>query len=179
MSAVTERTIEEKLRALKLLRGEQSAIPAAANGAGATPPQRARQKIPRADSLQVLLQQALHARNVQRVEECLQVQDDRTVAQTVARMDAAHAVLLLDFIVTRFQLVPTRQRQLAKWLRAVLVAHMATLVSSATCATRLAPLYQSMQDRLRNHAALLRLQGRLDVVCEQVKLRSLAVASVP
>lgn len=134
---------------------------------------------PRADSVLHLLTQALHTRDAALLEVCLSQSDAGVVAATVARLGAAHVLPLLAALVQRLQGRPARAAQLVTWLRALLVAHTAYLLSVPDLARSLSPLFQALDARLAVFRKLLALSGRLDLLLSLRSTARLAAVAAP
>eukprot|EP00958_Prasinococcus_capsulatus_P027392 scaffold5498_cov323-Prasinococcus_capsulatus_cf.AAC.3 len=132
-----------------------------------------------ADSLAVLLSQALQADDASMLERCLNVTDARVVSNTVRRLQAAEAVKFLDATVTRLRGRPGRAEPLTVWIKSVLLTHTSALINMPSaqavvalrlrCAGRplqnsLAEMYQILEARMSLLQPLLALQGRLDLL---------------
>ncbi|GAB4813616.1 hypothetical protein N2152v2_000662 [Parachlorella kessleri] len=157
-------TFAERLAALQLQDGGGPGDPGKAQqskqgGPGVVP------KGPlKADSLSVLLSQALQSGDRALLERCFTVRNEDVVRKTAARLSSADAALFLKAAVQRLQSAPARGEQLAAWIRAVLLAHAGSLVATAGMQGTLAHLYQIIEARLASYHSLLSLAGRLDVV---------------
>jgi U3 small nucleolar RNA-associated protein 5 len=97
--------------------------------------------------------------------------DLRLIFNTVHRLPTAFVVPFLKQVVRRFQSRPGRGIKLAKWIKAVLLIHMAYLMTVPGLTNELGPLYQTIDMRLAAFKKLLRLQGRLDVLDQHIRLR--------
>lgn len=121
----------------------------------------------KADSLGVLLTQALRSSDRTLLEQCLSVSDGRVVANTVKRLVPLDAALLLRAAVERLQSRPARGQQLAAWIQAVLLHHTAYLMAAPGAAPVMSSLYQIIEARLAMHRQLLSLTGRLELLLAQ------------
>jgi U3 small nucleolar RNA-associated protein 5 len=140
--------------------GATSAPPAAAAAAAAAFPSGAI----KADSLAVLLTQALQSGDKLLLERCLSVRNEEVVANTVRRLRPADAATFLRTAVARLQSAPARGEQLAGWVRAVLLHHTAYLAAGGAGGETLGALYQLIEARMAAYQPLLALSGRLDLV---------------
>lgn len=109
----------------------------AAAGSGQLPPGPIK-----ADSLSVLLTQALRSSDRALLERCLGVSNERVIVNTVKRLVPMDAVALLRVTVERLQSKPVRGHQLATWIRAVLVSHTAYLMAAPGAQPIMTSLYQ-------------------------------------
>ncbi|KIY93949.1 hypothetical protein MNEG_14012 [Monoraphidium neglectum] len=121
----------------------------------------------KADSLAVLLQQALRSGDRGLLERCLGLSDARVVRNSVRRLLPMDAAALLRACVERLQSRPVRGQQLAGWIRAVLLHHTAYLMAAPGVQPVLTSLYQTIEARLAMQRTLLSLSGRLDLLLAQ------------
>jgi U3 small nucleolar RNA-associated protein 5 len=172
-SAGNDLTLQEKLDALTVS-DEQAAgknTTGGVNNSGKPQSSKKSNGAPRADSIQQMLVQALHSEDHQLLDECLEMGDLRLIFNTVHRLPTAFVVPFLKQVVRRFQSRPGRGIKLAKWIKAVLLIHMAYLMTVPGLTNELGPLYQTIDMRLAAFKKLLRLQGRLDVLDQHIRLR--------
>lgn len=123
----------------------------------------------KADSLAVLLTQALQSGDRTLLERCLSVRKEDIINKTVRRLAPADAAAFLHAVVQRLQSAPARGDQLAAWIRAVLLHHTAYLSGVAGAQGTLGYLYQLIEARLASYQPLLALSGRLDLVLANAK----------
>ncbi|KAH9060766.1 hypothetical protein EDB87DRAFT_1561352 [Lactarius vividus] len=137
---------------------------------------------PNSITLTRTLIQALHSADTKLLETCLAYSDAALITQTVQRLPPQLAVPLLGACVQRLgrTSAPSSQRTavLVRWVRTVLVVHSGHLMTMPDLVTRLAGLHATLTARLSLRESLLSLSGRLDMVLQQVDLRS-STAPVP
>lgn len=121
----------------------------------------------KADSLGVLLTQALRSSDRALLEQCLGVADERVITNTVKRLVPLDAALLLRAAVERLQSRPARGQQLSAWIQAVLLHHTAYLMAAPGAAPVMSSLYQIIEARLAMQRQLLSLAGRLELLLAQ------------
>jgi U3 small nucleolar RNA-associated protein 5 len=134
-----EVTLGERIAALELRAaagGNEDAEAAAAAGAALL------DGPVKADSLAVLLQQALRSGDKALLERCLGLSDARVVRNSVRRLLPMDAAALLRACVERLQSRPVRGQQLAGWIRAVLLHHTAYLMAAPGVQPVMTSLYQ-------------------------------------
>ena len=119
---------------------------------------------PRADSLVILLTQALGSSDGALLERVLSVSQAGVVSNTCNLLSPQLALSFLAACVARLQAKPVRGAHLARWIRALLVAHAAHFANSPLAGTLLASLYGILDTRLALYRPLLALSGRLDLV---------------
>ncbi|KAI9445551.1 WD40 repeat-like protein [Lactarius indigo] len=133
---------------------------------------------PNSITLTRTLIQALHSSDTKLLETCLAYSDAALITQTVQRLPPQLAVPLLGACVQRLgrTSAPSSQRTavLVRWVRTVLVVHSGHLMTMPDLVTRLAGLHGTLTARLSLRESLLSLSGRLDMVLQQVDLRSSA-----
>ncbi len=171
-----EETLGQRVAALERSAGG-GGVDSAMGGEGAGPSGAALPAGPiKADSLGVLLTQALRSGDRALLERCVGVSDARVVNNTVRRLLPADAAAFLRAAVERLQSKPARGGQLSAWIRAVLVHHTAYLMSSPGVQGVLTSLYQTIESRLAMQRTLLSLSGRLDLLMVQARARAAAGA---
>lgn len=151
-----ELTLEQRVNALQLHQrpGVQRAVDPASPS-------------DKAMSVTVLLTQALRADDRQLLEKCFAISNDKVVKSTVQQLAPQDVARLLQVAVQRLQSSPKRGRQIATWLRAMLLHHTAYLMSAPGVQASLTGLYQAIEARLALYKPLVSLQGRLDLVLAQ------------
>ena len=81
-------------------------------------------------SVTVLLSQALRSKDHQLLEKCFAMSSDRVIKSTVQQLASQDAGRLLHVAVQRLQSSPHRGKQIAAWVRALLLYHTAYLISA-------------------------------------------------
>ena len=84
---------------------------------------------PKAESLQVVIEQALHSNDVALLESSLEVTQPSVVQATVQRMSTPNIIPFLNSLIVRFESNPNRAQRLIPWIRAVLVYHSTYLMT--------------------------------------------------
>jgi U3 small nucleolar RNA-associated protein 5 len=120
----------------------------------------------KADSLAVLLSQALRSGDRALLERCLAATDESLISRTAVRLSPADAAALLRACVARLAGAPAaRGERAAGWARAAILAHAASLAAAeGGPGGALGRLYQLIEARLASYHPLLALNGRLDLV---------------
>ena len=119
---------------------------------------------PKADSLAVLLSQALVAEDRALIERCLSVSDPTVVDNTVSRLAPHAATRLLGAALDRMRTKPARGEQLARWMRTVLLHHAGYIASSTKAQAQLVELQQTVESHVAMQRPLSSLLGRLDLL---------------
>eukprot|EP01116_Phalansterium_solitarium_P021244 TRINITY_DN6521_c0_g1_i1.p1 TRINITY_DN6521_c0_g1~~TRINITY_DN6521_c0_g1_i1.p1 ORF type:complete len:662 (+),score=197.41 TRINITY_DN6521_c0_g1_i1:114-2099(+) len=164
---ITNKTFQAQLEEMGEKADEPGAIDAAVEAleAGKTAKQL---NVPKADSLQAVLVQALHSKDNALLESCLAVSDPVIIRNTVQRLPLQQLLPFLKAAVEKFQAKPTRGIILVTWIRAVLVQHTAYLMTVPDLVSSLSGLYLTVDSRLSVFRKLLKLSGRLDLLLSQV-----------
>ena len=157
-----EQTLEEKLIALNIIEGD-----AKDHNENAQDSDKA--VVPRADSLQVLLSQALKAEDSALLEQCLNVGDEKVISNTIRRLQPSEAAQFLSVAVSKMEGRPQRALGLVPWVRAVLLQHASFVMTNLAMQPVLTNLYQIIDSRLVVFRPLLSLSGRLDLIMAQIQ----------
>lgn len=173
---VDEPTLAQRLKALKVQRGERSALgddaPSDTNAEEAVVPVGGA-------SLASSLTQALHSGDHTLLTSCLVHSDPNLIRTTVRRISGALAVRLLEACVDRLNrggvkskgaLGSGRARGIVEWMYQAMTCHTAYLMSLPDLVARLAQLHHSLAARLASHQRLLALKGRLELVMSQIDM---------
>jgi U3 small nucleolar RNA-associated protein 5 len=118
----------------------------------------------KADSLAVLLTQALRSNDRALLEKCLSTSSPRVVVNTVRRLLPMDAALFLRAAVDRVLSKPARAAQLAPWIKAVMHHHTGYMMTAPGVQAPLTALYQAIDARVGLYAQLLKVYGRLSLI---------------
>eukprot|EP00892_Ulva_mutabilis_P004366 jgi/Ulvmu1/2300/UM013_0147.1 len=148
-------------------------LPAAAASAAAVGPDggRSTREPITADSLTVLLTQAIKAGDKELLEKVLSSGRGVSITRTVQRLPAASAVAFFQQLVTRLQRTPARAAALLPWLRAALLHHAAALSASPPAQAAVAQLGGIVRQRAEALQPMLALRGRLEVLLATATVR--------
>uniref|UniRef100_A0A383W0U0 Small-subunit processome Utp12 domain-containing protein n=1 Tax=Tetradesmus obliquus TaxID=3088 RepID=A0A383W0U0_TETOB len=173
MEALGEQTLEQRIASLEQQQQQQQEAAMAAAGGSQQQQQQpgAAASLPpgpvKADSLSVLLSQALRSGDRALLEQCLGVANERVITNSVKRLVPLDAALLLRAAVERLQSRPVRGQQMAGWIHAVLLHHTAYLMAAPGAAPVMSSLYSIIEARLSVQRQLLSLAGRLELLLAQ------------
>ncbi|KAG8998905.1 Small subunit (SSU) processome component [Tulasnella sp. 427] len=126
------------------------------------------------------LTQALHSNDKQLLETCLQTADERVVKGTVEGLLQQHVVPLLDMLVERLAkggsggvggASTDYASTIVVWIRVVLFVHAAFLMTQPDLVKKLASLHATLVARSALQDRLQMLNGRLDLIFSQLRLR--------
>ncbi|KAK9943990.1 hypothetical protein M0R45_009576 [Rubus argutus] len=116
-------------------------------------------KHPSADSVHILLKQALHADDRALLLDCLYTQDEKVIAKSVSLLNPAGVLKLLQALIT---LIESRGAILAcahPWLRSLLLQHASGIVSHEFSLSALNSLYQLIESRVSTFQSALQLSS--------------------
>lgn len=152
-----EPTMGEKIESLSLLDKENSNGP----GGRESSPQK---KPPSADSIHVLLKQALHADDRSLLLECLYTQDEKVITNTTSLLNSGDVLKLLDSLLYILQ---SRGAVLAcalPWLRHLLLQHASGIMSQESSLLALNSLYQLIESRVSTFQSAIHLSSCLEFI---------------
>ncbi|CAO2815298.1 unnamed protein product [Amaranthus hypochondriacus] len=119
---------------------------------------------PSADSVHVLLKQALHADDRALLLDCLYNQDDKVITNTVSVLNSVDIFKLLTSILS---IIQSRGAVLActlSWLKSLLLQHSSMIMSQESSLPALNSLYQLIESRIANLNPAMHLSSSLDLL---------------
>ncbi|KAJ1920526.1 Small subunit (SSU) processome component [Mycoemilia scoparia] len=166
-------TLEDRMKEMGLIDQPNKLSSESATADGAIIDGQKKGPTPKATSLVRVLVQALHSQDNPLLETVLSNSSRSTVVrETVNRLPAAYVLPFIQQLFIRFQSSPLRANELIPWIRALLITHSAYLASVPQLVKQLAAFYQVIDSRLSVNNKLLRLQGRVDMLEQQIRARS-------
>ncbi|KAM0859518.1 hypothetical protein ACQ4PT_047149 [Festuca glaucescens] len=117
---------------------------------------------PSADSVHVLLRQALRADDRAALLGCLCNRDGKVIVKSVSLLTPADAVKLLKSLILLMQSRGSVLACLLPWLQSLLSRHMSSIVSQESSLVLLNSLYQLIDARTSTFASSLKLSTCLD-----------------
>ena len=123
---------------------------------------------PSANSLVVIVEQALQSGDDALLEQGLACSDVNIINGTAKRLAPGRVVQLLRKLVAKFEKRPSRGLLLTRWLAALLKFHTSFLISVPDLSSQLAGLSQMLEHRLSSYSKLAALGGRLDLLMSQI-----------
>lgn len=151
-----ELTMGEKLAKLDLVVNNKANPDNATSPPGTRPPS--------ADSIHVLLKQALQADDRTLLVDCLNRQDEKVITNSVAQLNPSDVNKLLESLMP---IVETRGAALdysIPWLRTLLLQHASRIMSQESSLLVLNTLYQLIESRVSTFGQALRLSSCLDLL---------------
>ncbi|KAK7349149.1 hypothetical protein VNO77_06287 [Canavalia gladiata] len=154
---LNEPTMGEKLASLSLLdenksrshEEQESSVPA---------------KPPSADSVHVLLKQALNADDRALLLDCLYTQDQKVIRKSIAQLNASNVLKLLHSLIS---IIESRGAILAcalPWLKCLLLQHASGIMSQESSLKVLNSLYQLMESRVSTFKSAIQLSSCIDML---------------
>ncbi|KAK9101925.1 hypothetical protein Sjap_019179 [Stephania japonica] len=152
-----ELTMGEKLASLNLQNedqtmtheGEELLSPPTANA-------------PRADSIHVLLKQALHADDASLLMNCFFTQDEKVIKNSISLLTPSDVMKLLRSLIPIIQSRGARVVCTLPWLRNLLLQHASGIISQESSLAELNSLYQLIESRVSTYRSALQLANCLD-----------------
>lgn len=133
------------------------------------------------NSLAQTLIQALNSSDHQLLETCLIQSNKQLIANTIQRIPTALVHNLIEHLILGLNKKRggagegsavssvRRTRTLIEWVRQLLLVHMSYLITIPALVSKLTLLHSSLQKRLNLHSKLLSLNGRLDLILNQIE----------
>ncbi|EOY26543.1 hypothetical protein QUC31_012094 [Theobroma cacao] len=119
-------------------------------------------KPPIADSVNVLLKQALHADDHALLLDCLYTQDEKVIANSVSQLNPSDVLQLLQSLIS---IIQSRGAVLAcalPWIKSLLLQHASGIMSQASSLRALNSLYQLIESRVSTFKSALQISSCLD-----------------
>ncbi|KAK6914987.1 Small-subunit processome, Utp12 [Dillenia turbinata] len=150
-----EPTMGEKLASLKLMENGEAKSPEAQDSYLPIKP-------PSADSVHVLLKQALHADDHTLLLDCLYTQDEKVINNSTSVLNPSDVFKLLKSLIS---IIQSRGAVLAcaiPWLRSLLLQQASIIVSQESSLLALNSLYQLIEARISTYQSTLQLSSCMD-----------------
>ncbi|KAH8521108.1 hypothetical protein H0E87_002243 [Populus deltoides] len=120
-------------------------------------------KPPSADSVNILLKQALRADDRALLLDCLYTQDEKVIANSISLLNPSDVLKLLHSLQS---IIHSRGSILAcalPWLRSLLLQHSTGIMSQESSLLALNSLYQLIESRVATFQSALQLSSCLDI----------------
>ncbi|URE10643.1 Dip2/Utp12 Family [Musa troglodytarum] len=150
-----EPTMEEKLSSLDMLNDERL-------DSRAIPEPAVTVELPRADSLHILLRQALHAEDHALLLDCLYTRDEKVIAKSIALLNPANVVKLLKCLLLMAESRGAVLVCALPWIRILLCQEASSIMSQESSIRILNSLYQLIDSRISTFGSALQLSSCLD-----------------
>ncbi|XP_057968905.1 uncharacterized protein LOC131158218 [Malania oleifera] len=160
---LSEPTMGEKLESLNLLNHGNSTSHEKQDSSPHT-------KLPSADSIHILLKQALHADDRALLLDCLYTQDDKVISNSTSQLNLPDVLKLLDSLLSIIQSRGAILVCALPWLRSLLLQHSSRIMSQESSLNALNSLYQVIESRVSTFQPALQLSSCLDLLYAGVVL---------
>ncbi|KAI3737585.1 hypothetical protein L2E82_27592 [Cichorium intybus] len=152
---INEPTMGEKLASLNIVNDD-----VASHEKAETSPA----KPPSADSVHVLLKQALHADDRSLLLDCLFRQDEKVISNSVALLNPSDVFKLLESLISMIQSRGTVVACALPWLKSLLLQHASSIMSQESSLIALNSLYQLIESRISTFNPAIQLSSSLDLL---------------
>ncbi|XP_059427927.1 uncharacterized protein LOC132161758 [Corylus avellana] len=164
-----EPTIGEKLASLNLIQNDKSKsddskIDDAKSSEKQLESSSQLMQPPTADSVQVLLRQALRADDRALLLDCLYNRDEKVIAKSIALLNLADVLKLLQSLVSIIQLRGAILACALPWLKSVLLQHASGIISQESSLLALNSLFQLIESRVSAFESAIQLSSCLDML---------------
>lgn len=156
-----EPTMADKLASLDLEKKDNTVVQERQEPSQTQPPS--------ADSVHVLLRQALHADDSTLLLDCLYNQDEKVIANSVSLLNAVDIFRLLESLLSIIQSRGAVLVCALPWLRSLLLQHSSRIMSHESSLAALNSLYQLIESRVANLNLSLQLASSLDLLSAGVE----------
>ncbi|XP_065625901.1 uncharacterized protein LOC111983937 [Quercus suber] len=119
---------------------------------------------PSADSVQVLLRQALRADDRVLLLDCLYNQDEKVIAKSVSLLNPADVLKLLQSLISIMQSRGAILACALPWLRSLLLQHASGIMSQESSLIALNSLYQLIESRVSTFESAIQMSSCLDIL---------------
>ncbi|KAK1436823.1 hypothetical protein QVD17_02607 [Tagetes erecta] len=150
-----EPTIGEKLASLNII-SNNNEIQEKAELSPAKPPS--------ADSVHVLLKQALHADDRSLLLDCLFRQNEKVIANSVSLLNPSDVFKLLESLISMIQSRGAVVACTLPWLKSLLLQHASSIMSQESSLIALNSLYQLIESRISTFNSAVQLSSCLDLL---------------
>ncbi|OMO80858.1 Small-subunit processome, Utp12 [Corchorus olitorius] len=157
---LNEPTMGEKLASLNLVENGNSETHESQEREESSP----HAKPPTADSVNVLLKQALRADDRALLLDCLYTQDEKVITNSVFQLNPSDVLKLLQSLIS---IIQSRGAVLAcalPWIKNLLLQHFSGIMSQQSCLLALNSLYQLIESRVSTFESALHISSCLDLL---------------
>lgn len=160
-----EQTIGEKLTNLNLLDENKSKNDTELDeNKSKSDKEQVSSKPPSADSVDVLLKQALNADDRTLLLDCLYTQDEKVIMNSAAQLNPSNVLKLLNSLIS---IIESRGAILAcalPWLKCLLLQHASGIMSQESSLKVLNSLFQLIESRVSTFKSVFQLSSFLDIL---------------
>ncbi|XP_020594021.1 uncharacterized protein LOC110034099 isoform X2 [Phalaenopsis equestris] len=124
--------------------------------------------IPTADSLHVLLKQAIHAQDHALLVECLSTTDGKVITNSTALLNPSDVLMLLKSLLSLIESRGSLLIHAIPWLRSLLLQHASCIASQESSFLILNSFCQLIDARISTYQTALQLSASLDCLCAKI-----------
>ncbi|PWA97658.1 small-subunit processome, Utp12 [Artemisia annua] len=150
-----EPTMGEKLASLNIVNNEDGSLEKQETSPA---------KPPSADSVHVLLKQALHADDRSLLLDCLFRQNEKVITNSVSLLKPSDVFKLLESLIPMIQSRGAVAACALPWLKSLLLQHASIIMSQEASLIALNSLYQIIESRISTFNPAVQLSSSLDVL---------------
>ncbi|XP_057795631.1 uncharacterized protein LOC131011803 [Salvia miltiorrhiza] len=154
---LSEPTMGEKLASLNLEGNDNAPNPENADSSLLAKP-------PSADSVNILVKQALHADDRALLIDCLYRQDEKVIANSLSLLNPSDVLKFLKSLVPIIQLRGAVLACALPWLKSLLLQHSSSIMSQESSLAVLNSLFQIIESRVSTFNPALQLSCCLDLL---------------
>ncbi|KAG6508948.1 WD repeat-containing protein 43-like [Zingiber officinale] len=155
--SMDEPTIAEKLSSLEMVNEEKLEDKPISEPAATVDP-------PRADSLHVLLRQALRADDRSLLLECLHEKDEKVIAKSISHLNPASVAKLLEHLSFMADSRGAVMICVLVWIRTLLCHKASSIMLQESSLRTLNSLYQLLESRTSTYGSAVQLSCSLDLL---------------
>lgn len=123
------------------------------------------------NTLTTILSQSLKNNDHSLLETVLTNRDQQVIQNTISKLDASLAVILLDRISERIARQANRFDQLVYWLKWIIIIHGGILSSLPGLSSKLSNLHGILTRKADTLPRLMQLQGKMQILHEQSEMQ--------
>ncbi|KAH7655589.1 U3 small nucleolar RNA-associated protein 5 [Dioscorea alata] len=157
---INEPTMEEKLASLDLANSEM--VKSISEDISSMT------KLPSADSVHVLLKQALNAEDHVLLLDCLYTRDKKVIAKSISLLNPADVLKLLNSLTSMVQSRGAVLVCALPWLSSLISQHASSISSQGSSLQMLNTLYQLIQSRISTFGSALQLSSSIDYLFAEI-----------
>lgn len=124
--------------------------------------------IPSADSVHVLLKQALHAQDHTLLWNCLSMRDEKVITKSTELLNPSEALKLLKSLISMIELRGAILICALPWIKCLLSLHASSIASQESSLQLLNTLYQLIGSRTSTYRSALQLSTCLDCLLTEI-----------
>ncbi|XP_039144505.1 WD repeat-containing protein 43 [Dioscorea cayenensis subsp. rotundata] len=125
-------------------------------------------KLPSADSVHVLLKQALNADDHVLLLDCLYTRDKKVIAKSISLLNPADVLKLLNSLTSMVQSRGAVLVCALPWLSSLISQHASSISSQGSSLQMLNTLYQLIQSRISTFGSALQLSSSIDYLFAEI-----------